>query len=77
MADIDPALMQKIFDIPQRKWKSDVQHYRKADDLGTGFEVLEGGMISLGQKLRKTPNRRKASPSDKTPEDAAGALVNP
>ncbi len=43
MADIDPALMQQIFDIPKREWKSDVQHHRKADDLGTGFEVFEGG----------------------------------
>ncbi len=41
MADFDPALVQQIFDIPQRKWKPDVQHHRKTDDLGTGLEVLE------------------------------------
>ncbi len=23
------------------KWKPDVQHHRKTDDLGTGFEILE------------------------------------
>ena len=43
MADIDPAFMQQIFDIPKRERKSDVQHHRKADNLWTGFEVLEGG----------------------------------
>ncbi len=41
MADIDPALVQQVFDIPQGKRKSDVQHHRKPDDFGTGFEVLK------------------------------------
>ncbi len=41
MADIDPALVKEIFDIPQRKWKPDVQHHRQADDLWTGFEILK------------------------------------
>ncbi len=40
MAHIDPRLVQQVFDIPQRKWKSDVQHHSKANDLGTGLEVL-------------------------------------
>ncbi len=41
MADIDTSLVKEIFDIPQRKWKPDVQHHRKTDNLGTGFEILE------------------------------------
>ncbi len=40
MADIDPALVQQIFDISKRERKSDVQNHRKADDLRASFEVL-------------------------------------
>ncbi len=61
VADIDPALVQQVFDIPQRKWKPDVQHHRKADDLGTGFEVLEGGRSGHSQTLRKPPAPLKQS----------------
>ena len=43
VADINATLMQQIFDIPKREWKSDVQHHRQADDFGAGFEVFEGG----------------------------------
>ncbi len=66
MADIDPALVQQIFDIPQRKWKSDIKHHGQADDLGTGFEVLERGRFGHGQKLRNRPALLKPSSSDKT-----------
>ena len=52
MADLDPALVQQIFDIPKRERETDVQHHRKADDLGTGFEVLKRGRPDHGQKLR-------------------------
>jgi hypothetical protein len=41
VADIDAALMQKIFDIPQRKRKSDVQHHCEADNLGAAVKILE------------------------------------
>jgi hypothetical protein len=41
MADFDATLMKEIFDIPQRKWKTNVEHHGQADDLGAGFEVLE------------------------------------
>ncbi len=43
MADVDASLMQQVFDIPKREWKSDVQHHCEADDLGAGFEVFKGG----------------------------------
>ena len=41
MADVDAALMQKIFDIAHRKRKSDIHRYRKADELAAGSEVAE------------------------------------
>lgn len=41
VADIDPAFVKQVFDIPQRKWKPNVQHHCKTNDLGTGFEVFE------------------------------------
>jgi hypothetical protein len=34
MADIDASFMEQIFDITKRKWKSNIHHYGKADDLG-------------------------------------------
>jgi hypothetical protein len=34
MADIDAALKQQIFDLPQRKWITDVHHDCEADHLG-------------------------------------------
>ena len=33
MADIDPALMQKVFDIAEGKWKPNIHHHRELDDL--------------------------------------------
>ena len=41
MADIDPALMEKVFDIPKRQRKPDIHHHRKLDDLGRRLEVAE------------------------------------
>lgn len=38
MAYIDPAFVQQIVDISQRKQKLDARHHHQADDLGTGFE---------------------------------------
>jgi len=40
-AGIDPALMQKILQIPEQKWRPDVQHQRKADDGGARLEIAE------------------------------------
>jgi hypothetical protein len=34
VADIDPALEQQIFDLPQRQGIADIHHHREADDLG-------------------------------------------
>ncbi|MEP4766577.1 MAG: hypothetical protein ABJY83_01640 [Roseibium sp.] len=64
MAHVDASLVQQIFDIPKRKRETDVQHDRKADDLVTGFKVLERGRSGHGQKLRNRPARLKLVLSD-------------
>ncbi len=66
MTHVDASLVQQIFDIPKRERETDVQHHCKADDFGTGFEVLEGCRIGHGQKLRNTPTPLNQSSSDKT-----------
>ncbi len=66
MTHVDASLVQQIFDIPKRERETDIQHHRKADDLGAGFEVLESGRSGHGKKLRNRPARLKPSSSDKT-----------
>jgi hypothetical protein len=34
VADVDAALGQQVFDLPQRQWISDVHHHREANYLG-------------------------------------------
>ena len=41
VADIDAALVQQIFDIPQRKRKANIQHHCEADDFGAALKALE------------------------------------
>lgn len=41
MADIDPALEQEIFHVPQAQRKPDIQHYHQPDDLRRGVKVPE------------------------------------
>ena len=45
MADVDAALVQQVFDISKRKWKSDIHHHRQADDFWTGLEVSKWGVF--------------------------------
>ncbi len=63
---VDASLVQQVTDIPKRERETDVQHYRKTDDIGTGFEVFERGRSGHGQKLCNTPARLNTSSSDKT-----------
>ena len=41
MANIDAALVQNIFDLPQAERKPDVIHNGKFDNFRAGFIVLE------------------------------------
>lgn len=41
MADIDPALVEKVLDIAQRERKTDVHHHTELDDFGRCLEVAK------------------------------------
>ena len=41
IAYIYSTLMEQVFFITKRTWKSHIQHHRKLDDLWAGFEVAE------------------------------------
>jgi hypothetical protein len=41
IANIYASFMQKVFHIPQREWKSHIQHNCELDDLRTGFKIAE------------------------------------
>jgi hypothetical protein len=64
VADFDATLMKEIFDIPQRKWKTNVEHHGQADDLGAGFEVLEWRAFCHPKRLGWCPARLKRVLSD-------------
>ena len=66
MADLDPALMQKIFDIPERKREPNVEHDCQADDFGAGFEIEKWTAFCHPAKLGCRPARLKQSLSDST-----------
>jgi hypothetical protein len=45
MANINASFMEEILYISKRKWKSDIHHHGKADDLGGLLEIAKGIMI--------------------------------
>jgi hypothetical protein len=57
MADLNTPLMQHVFHIPKRKWKSDIHHYRKANDLRRCFEIAKGTAFCHPQRLGARPAR--------------------
>ncbi|MEX3010489.1 hypothetical protein [Hoeflea sp. TYP-13] len=52
MTNFDAALMQQVLYIVKREWKPHIEHYRKADDLVTGFEVSKWTRFGHNQTLR-------------------------
>lgn len=66
---IGSALLQQIFDVPKRQWKTNVHHDGKADDLGDSFEVLEGDRLVISKgytTARLRPNEALLTmPSDR------------
>jgi len=57
IADIDTAFVQQIFHISQQKRKSDVQHHRQADGLGTEFEIAKRAVICHSKMRLRHPAR--------------------
>ena len=41
MANIDPALMEKVFDVPKRERKAHAHQHRQLDDLWRCFEMAK------------------------------------
>ena len=68
MANIYAAFVEQIFDLPQRKRKSDVHHYSQTDDLGRRLEISEG--VFHQETLRNPPPRLKLD----SPDNASQSL---
>ncbi|MDH3918748.1 MAG: hypothetical protein OEU25_11280 [Rhodospirillales bacterium] len=62
VADIDTALEQQIFNLPQCQPVADVHHHREADHLGRAVETTDGMLHH--QTLRDVPIRLKPIYSD-------------
>lgn len=41
VADVDAALMEKVFDIPKREREANIHQYAELNDLRRGFEIAE------------------------------------
>ncbi len=66
VADVDAALMQKIFYVSQRQRKANIQHDGEADNLRAAVEIFEWVFFNHEDRLRKRPARLNSNPSDKT-----------
>ena len=55
MADFDAALMQKVFYVAKRQWKTDVHHHRQADDFRARLEVSEWAAFCHLETLGEPP----------------------
>jgi hypothetical protein len=66
MTDFDPALMQQILHIPERQREPDVQHHRRADDVGTGLEIPKWAVFDHAEKLNRHPALHNRVSSDRT-----------
>lgn len=60
VTDIDPSLMQKVFDVSLGKREADVHHHRQANDVGAGFEVPKWRVYCHQAKLRSRPAPHKS-----------------
>ncbi len=59
VADVDASLVQKILNIAQRQRKTNVEHYRQANDLGASLKVAKWRTICHGGTLDQHPDRHK------------------
>ena len=80
MTDFDPAFVQQVFDIPERKRKTNVEHHSEADDLGAGFKVAKGRAFCHSRRLGRCAARLKRVLSDSAlstdPADLSTILQN-
>jgi hypothetical protein len=64
MTDFNTALMQHIFHTPKRKWKSNIHHYRKTNDLRRCLEIAKRTAFCHPQMLGACPARFNPVSSD-------------
>jgi len=57
MAYIYTPFMKKVLYITKRKWKSNVHHYSKPDDVRTGFKIAKTRMFCHPKMLQSSPAR--------------------
>ena len=62
MADFDPALMQKVFNISKGKWKPDVHHYGEPENLGRRPEIAQWIGFCHPANVGDHPARLKSIP---------------
>jgi hypothetical protein len=67
MADVDATLVQQIFHISKRKWKTHIHHHRQADDFRRRLEVLEWVAFCYPETLIAHPARLNRFCSDSAP----------
>jgi hypothetical protein len=71
VADLDPALMQRVFYVAQLQRKPNEQHHHQADDLRAGVEIAEPGALGHELSLPGRPDRLPKSSSDKAQPSAS------
>ena len=69
VADVDPALVQQVLDVPEREREPHVQHHGQADDLWAAVKALERIRFSHPRTLRSRPTWLKPEVSDRTMRD--------
>ena len=62
MAHIDPAFVKQILNIAEREWKPNIQHHRKTDNLGRGFEIAERVAGHVGDITKLRPSAQAQVP---------------
>ncbi len=58
MRDVDAALMQQVFHIPQRQRVAHLHHHREAHDLGARFEGAENAGVAHVVRLAALPDSK-------------------
>lgn len=66
MADLDPAFVQQVLNIPQRKRETDIQHHGQTDNLWACLEVAKGAAFCHPAKPGRRPTRLKSVSPDST-----------
>jgi hypothetical protein len=60
VADLDPSLVQQVFDVSERKREPNVEHRRQANDLRARLEIAKWGTFCHPTTLRNRPARLKS-----------------